>query len=729
MARSVGQKAKIVNRSSYIPTTSAALCAMAMVCEKGPVGEARRVDSWPEFVRTYGNPISGYIGAREARRALDGGCALLVSRVVHYSDLGDASTKTSVAASVTVPDRSTTPGHGRSTASAVFPFALAHGDTIVVEIDGGGDDTATFNAYARRLTGSGGTHASVTAGHSLVLVVAGVLRSVAFSGSEASAADFAAAINASIAGVMVDVSGGNLRITTDVKGSDAALSVHSTTSSDVLASLGFTSGQASLSLGSSNVANIDAVTAEEFTAIVEAAASGATAGADADGHPYIESDTTGSGSTVEVKSSSTAEVKIGFDTTEHAGAAESSVDALTFTARDDGTHAHALRLVIDDATGDQATRFRVRETDASGVVLKTHDNLSMDSDDPRYVVTVFSEESENFDVTDEESATAAPGNRPLAGTYTPAGGDDGLTSLSDDDYVGDAATHTGLHAFDNEADFRLAAMVGVTSHTGHVAGVAWAAALTEVRYVGVIPFAITTKTGALAFRRRTSPYATGSAIDSEYGALYAGWNKVRDPRTREQVWLSGIGEVFAAVGACAKESGVWLAPAGLKRAKLGPEVLELRIDMSADEAEALRDGGCNPFYQEPSGPMYIEGSTTLTRTPSQMDRLGACMLVDYVSEQVRNYNRIDRHDPNDTDLWRNISERTDAFLKRLGARRGTFEKDARGVPRARVIVDGTNNTPETVAAHQTMIAVGVVPVGVSEEQVIEIDVFASGTAL
>lgn len=726
MARSVGQTVRVKNRSSYIPITVTALAAMAMVTAKGPIGEARRIDSWPEFERLYGGAVSGYTGAREARRALDGGCALLVSRVVHYDDLTDATSKASAAAMVTVPDRSTTAGHGRSTGSGTFPFRLTHGDTLLASIDGGSNQTATFNGFARRLTGSSGTYAAVTATHALVLVVNGVQRSVPFNGAENSPELYAAAINA-IPGIFADVSTGEVRITTDKKGTGASLVVHADTASDVLTSLGLSSGQVALSLGSSNVVDIEAVTAAEFETIVEAAMTGSAAGADADGHPYIESSTTGSGSSVQVRSSSTAEDDFGFDTDAHTGAPASTVDALTFVAASDGEHAHDLRVVIDDAQSDPATRFRVRVTDAAGTVLQTHDNLSMSSSDPRYVVNVFAEESEHFTVTDEASPTAAYDNRPLAGTYTPAGGDDGLVGLTDDDYVGDAATHTGLHAFDNEANFRLAAMVGVTSHTGHVAGVAWAAALTEVRYVGAIPYAITTKANALAFRRRVAPYATGSAIDSDYGALYAGWHKVRDARTREVVWLSGIGEVFAALGAATREGGCWLPMAGQKRGLLSTEVLDLRIKLNVDEVEAMRAGGVNPFYQEPSGPYYIEGQSTLAKTPSQLDRLNACLLIDFVSEQTRNGNRVDRHDPNDEDLWRTIRERTNTFLEALSAKRGTFEKDAHGKGRFRVVCDRTNNTSGEIAAHRTHIDIACVPQGVSEEQEIGIDVFGSGT--
>lgn len=212
---------------------------------------------------------------------------------------------------------------GRATGSTSFPVRLANGDTIVVSRNGAGNATATFAGFARRLLGVGGTLAAVTAGHALVLVVNGVQRAVNFAGTENSAALYAAAINV-IPGVFTDTSGGQVRITTDRQGTGASLTVHATTDADVLAALGITSGQSGTPLGSSNVADIEAVTAAEFATIVQTAIVGTAAGADHDGHPYIESTTTGTSSTIQVQASSSADDEFGFDNNSHAGTAGAS---------------------------------------------------------------------------------------------------------------------------------------------------------------------------------------------------------------------------------------------------------------------------------------------------------------------------------------------------------------------------------------------------------------------
>lgn len=732
MARSVGQNVRIIDRSSYTPAKPKALGAMALVTQRGPIGQARLVESWPEFLRLYGDHVSGYVGTRCAKRALEGGCKLLVSRVVRHTTISDASTKQSAAASVTVVDRSSAASAATLTGSATFPVRLAHGDTLVVAIDGGSNQTATFNGFARRLTGSGGSHAAVTAGLELVLTVNGINRTVAFAGTENTAALYAAAINEGIPGVYADVSSGNVRITTDKKGSGAALVVHATSAAAVLTALGFTSGQTAASLGTSNVADIESVTAAEFETVVEAAVTGCSAGATSGGSPYITSSTTGGSSSVQVQSASTADDEFGFSNTAATGSAASATNTLRFTAESDGTWAHAYRVVVDDASADPTNRFRVRITlAATGQVLETHDNLSMTSTDPRYVVNVLRDESAHFRATDLASASAAPNNRPASGTYTPASGADGLSGLAYTDYLGDAATRTGLNAFNNSAEFRLASAPGVTDHDFHVAAVAWAAALTEVRYVGSIPYSISTVSDAKAFRRRVSPYASGTAIDSSYGALYAGWHKVRDARTREELWLPVEGELYAALGAAANDQsgGIWLALAGANRAKLSTEALALRIDPSIDDVPGMRDAGVNPVYNDPKAGFVLEGETTLQRNESALARLHVGILTDYLSEELRTMNAPDRWEPNDADLWRKITNRSTSFMNRVAAKRGTIARNDQGTPQFRVVCDSSNNTSTTISARQTILDLYYVPQGTSEEQVINLVLLPQGTAV
>ncbi len=721
-----GSELEVKDESAFIPTDPKAIGAMAFVAERGPIGEARLMSSVPEFERTYGGPVSGHVGYHVAKRAIEAGCAIWGSRVVHVATPADLDTRASAAAEVEVADRAPVAGPGEVVGSATFPVRLAPGQTLIVSVSGGGALTATFNASGKRLLGVGGTLAAVTAGHSLVLVVGGVQRAVAFAGTENSAALFAAAINAA-AGVFVDTAGGQVRITTDHKGTGSSLTVDASTDADVLASLGLTSGQVGAAVGSSNVDNIEAVTVAEFEAIAEAAFTGLAADEDATHHPRLRTTATGGGVSVAV-TGGTARTAFGFDTATHSGSASVAVGSLRFYGSSDGTWAHALRVVVDDDPRDPGGRFRVRVTDAAGRLVAGQEfaGLTMDAEDPFYVVTALAEGEALFLAEDLASAATAPDNRPLAGTYTPAGGDDGLGGLVAADFVGDATARTGVHAFDTVVSgFRLVATPGMTDHTAQQSVDAWAAARKDCRYVASVPLTVTTKAGAVAYRRRTSPFATGTATDSACTALYAGWYEVQDPATRQTFWVPIDGEVFAAMARGAANDGVWSAPAGGKRARIATGlggIRRPRVLLSDADMRAMQDAGVNAIFRDPTAGFVIEGQKTLQLQASALDRLNVGILTDFTGESLIWGLRTERYEPNDTDLWRELRNRADRFGESMSAKRGTFSS-------YRVVCDASINTSEVIATNRTRVHFYFVPVKTSEEQIVRLIVTAEGVSL
>jgi hypothetical protein len=709
-----GQTVTETDKSVFISTQKQALCGMAMVCERGPIGEGREVVDWADFQRVYGGYVAGQVGQHCAKVALDNGCHLLVSRVVHLTDPADLSTRTSAPATVTAPDRSSAPTHGRSTGSGVFPARITAGGTLVFSINGAGDVTVTFRATRATKTGAAATYDAVTAGHKLVLVVNGVTREADFAGTEATQAAFLDAINAGVPGVAAFDSSGEVRLATDRYGSSASISVDASSSADVLTSLGLTASAGS-NAGPNDVADTEAVTASEFTALVQA--TGRTAGADDDGHPYIQSSTTGTGSTVQVKGSSTLATAFGFDTTAHAGTGTVGVDTVTFDATSDGTWAHALRVVVDDDPGEPAARFRVRITvAATGAVLETWPGLSMDSTDPKYVVNVLRENSLYFTATNEDSATVAPDNRPAAGTYTPASGADGTSGIVQADYIGDATGHTGLHALDGMRGMRLVALPGVTDPDIQIAADAYCVARKDVAFIGSTPLA-SDPSDAVKFRRGTTPY-THTAVDSNRSNLYFGWHEILHPVTKQPLWIPVDGEVFAAFARSNKALGPWLPAAGSKRGKLQTGVRRMKYDPSPEQQNQLYDAGINYAYKDADFGYVLWGQKNLQKADSALQRLNVRLLIDFIGEQVGTAERGELFELNDSDLWRTLAHGADNFVERIQVQRGVVSY--------RVISDASNNTPSEVSARRTHVDVYVIPTEASEEQHIGITVLPQG---
>ena len=95
------------------------------VFKRGPVADPSiLVTSWPEFERLYGGLIGTSDDPHLAKRALEYGALLRVSRVAHYTDVSDSSTLTAVKA---------TPG---SIQVLTFDAALVTSNQIDMDVNG-----------------------------------------------------------------------------------------------------------------------------------------------------------------------------------------------------------------------------------------------------------------------------------------------------------------------------------------------------------------------------------------------------------------------------------------------------------------------------------------------------------------------------------------------------------------------------------------------------------------
>lgn len=216
--------------------------------------------------------------------------------------------------------------HGSATGTTVLGTAnLEPGNTLVVSIDGAGPVTTTFTATAGTITGVGATFIPALGGPAtMALTLSGTTITLNALGSEASLSDYITTFNtdgsnaAFQALAVASNAGGQLRITTLRRGSGAGVAVGLGNAGFVTA-IGF--GSPTLSPGTGNVSNIDAVTGSEIVTAVSTAIGGAgTAALDGGNHFYLQSSTTGASSTVQF-TAGLVTTALGLDTAVHAGIA------------------------------------------------------------------------------------------------------------------------------------------------------------------------------------------------------------------------------------------------------------------------------------------------------------------------------------------------------------------------------------------------------------------------
>jgi len=436
----------------------------------GPVHTAQVVVDFDDYVEKYGGfTTTGELPAQVQQFFLNGGRKAYINRIVHLSNYLTGRTLGSAAkATKNAQTAATAPTKGSVTGTATAPFSLAHGDTLIGNVDAVGNQTATISgtAAARESTNAE-TYTLADAQTLTVKIDRGAVQTVIFNTAEfvsiaaATAEEVAAVINAEIIGAHATVTSGGTKvtITSDRLGTGSYVEVTGGTGN---VALDFNVAEVQ---GTGNVSNLAAVAISEIKTIVEAAWTngGGVTVTDSSGHVKIEADTAGASGSVLVVSTSTADDELGLDNATHSGTDGTAVNTLTITGKYEGVRGNNLTYDVSAATNGVASCFNLTFYENGVQVEDVWSNLTMDSTLDDYVETVLNADSGSklVTVTDMDAAGTATQRRPANATAQAlTGGHDGLTSLDDNDFIGSATYGTGIHAFDelNIGDAQLMAI-------------------------------------------------------------------------------------------------------------------------------------------------------------------------------------------------------------------------------------------------------------------------------
>jgi phage tail sheath protein FI len=201
----------------------------------------------------------------------------------------------------------------------------------------------------------------------------------------------------------------------------------------------------------------------------------------------------------------------------------------------------------------------------NGVQVESWGNLTKDDTSRFYVETYMALVSDFIRVTDNTSEGAAP----LNGTYSLSGGTDGIPADPDDQdtlLVGNQLGYTGLYTFSEpeQIDIDLIAVPGHSSTTV-VTALLDLCQNTRMDCMAVIdpPFGLTVGE-IVAWQNGTHPLNL-TRFDSDFGALYWPWVKIRDNFNAVDVWVPPSGSVMATIARNDFLGAPWFAPAGLNR--------------------------------------------------------------------------------------------------------------------------------------------------------------------
>jgi uncharacterized protein len=347
-------------------------------------------------------------------------------------------------------------------------------------------------------------------------------------------------------------------------------------------------------------------------------------------------------------------------------------------------------------------------------VVEKFTDLTMDSTDARYAVSVINAGSNYVTATDENSASTGATKNPAV--LAVASGS--LTSGANGAAV---TTITNYTAFDTIKTSLLLNVAGFTDATSINAAIAYAAARKDV-------FVIIDGVDDTVANQLT---LSGSYTSSSYAAVYYPRIEIADP-TRGAGAATGATQLVGPGGAVAglfvstdNFRGVFKAPAGLQARIAGAVSVN---SLTNTELDSLNSSSApvNAIKYVPGSGIVVMGSRTLS--PAYNDKyVPVRRTLIYLEKALSDVTQFAVFEPNNATLWRRLNSTVSSFLTNFwaqGGLRGTNPQQAFFVK-----VDETNNTQTTIDNGEVHIEVGVALQRPAEFVVIKIGQFDGGVTV
>lgn len=367
---------------------------------------------------------------------------------------------------------------------------------------------------------------------------------------------------------------------------------------------------------------------------------------------------------------------------------------LTVTAKSEGTWGNAVAVKVvknEDWVENDNEEFDVV--------------VSVGSSDSTTIKSVFLDTIVNAILSDSK-AKAWIGDVELKAeklseeTITLAGGEDGVSDLTDSDYV------DALSDLDTIVD--EITMVSIPSIT------------TPTVIDGVLSYCDNNKLFPIVSPPKGSTPEEVKVLRKKVSALYGAmpypWGVLTDPLTNKDKTVSPEGHYMGVCARIIESRGVHKAPAGTEAVLRGFTSMEYTL--SKADCDMLNPIGVVCLVTRRNYGLVVWGARGLNSSDSTMRYVSDHFLNINIRKSLYEGTQFAVFEPNNESLWIGVRSTCKAFLETLrakGAFKGTGEGDA-----YYVVCDSSNNTEDTIREGYLNIEVGYAPVKPSEFVVIKL---------
>ena len=208
--------------------------------------------------------------------------------------------------------------------------------------------------------------------------------------------------------------------------------------------------------------------------------------------------------------------------------------------------------------------------------------------------------------------------------------------------------------------------------------------------------------------------------DSNFAAMYWPWVKVPDSQVAgTQRWVppsTVMGGIYAFND---KVAHPWFAPAGLNRGGLDTVIMAER-KLTQGNRDTLYDSNVNPIATFPGQGVTVFGQKTLQKKPSALDRINVRRLLIKVKKFIASSSRF-------LVFEQNTIQTRNRFLGIVNPFLDTVQSQS-GLSAFRVVMDETNNTPDTIDRNQLVGQLFLQPTRTAEFIVLDFTIQPTGAS-
>jgi len=209
-------------------------------------------------------------------------------------------------------------------------------------------------------------------------------------------------------------------------------------------------------------------------------------------------------------------------------------------------------------------------------------------------------------------------------------------------------------------------------------------------------------------------------VDSNFAAMYYPWVKVADSQVAgTQRWVPPsvvLGGIYAFNDRVAHP---WFAPAGLNRGGITTAIMAER-KLTQGNRDTMYDSNVNPIATFPGQGVTVFGQKTLQKKSSALDRINVRRLLIKVKKFIASSSRF-------LVFEQNTNATRQRFLNIVNPFLDTVQSQS-GLSAFRVVMDGSNNTPDTIDRNQLIGQLFLQPTRTAEFIVLDFTVQPTGAS-